>query len=221
MATLVVSGRLRRMFRPAVAAAAVLLAAGLAFGAGRPRRGGTDDAAALHAANDTVLAYVLTGDARVDAISAAGLKGLSQALFDRTAIEPTDPVAVDIEHDDISLYPFLYWPITETQPTPSDATVARINDFLRFGGMILFDTRDADLGAGPSGTTPNGRVLQRIAMKLDVPPLEPVPADHVLTRTFYLLQDFPAAGAARRSGSRPRRTPSRSRGCRSATSTTG
>ncbi|MFO1143537.1 MAG: DUF4159 domain-containing protein [Amaricoccus sp.] len=194
LATLLVSGRLRRMFRPAVAAAgAALLAAGLAFGAaGRAdAQTAADDAAALHAANDTVLAYVLTGDARVDAISAAGLAGLSQALFDRTAIEPADPVAVDIERDDISLYPFLYWPVTETQPTPSDAAVARINDFLRFGGMILFDTRDADLGAGATGTTPNGRVLQRIAMKLDVPPLEPVPADHVLTRTFYLLQDFP------------------------------
>ena len=28
-------------------------------------------------------------------------------------------------------------------------------------------------------------------MRLDIPPLEPVPPDHVLTRTFYLLQDFP------------------------------
>jgi hypothetical protein len=37
--------------------------------------------------------------------------------------------------------------------------------------------------------------LQRIAMKLDIPPLEPVPHDHVLTRTFYLLQDFPGRWA--------------------------
>ena len=69
--------------------------------------------------------------------------------------------------------------------------MARLNDFLRFGGMILFDTQDADLGGSVGGTTPNGRALQRIAMKLDVPPLEPMPHDHVLTRTFYLLQDFP------------------------------
>jgi hypothetical protein len=138
-----------------------------------------------------VLAYVLTGNARVDAISEAGLRGLSRALFDRTAIEPADPVAVDIETDEIALFPFLYWPVTEGQATPSDAAVARLNDFLRFGGMILFDTQDADLGASIGGQTPNGRALQRIAMKLDVPPLEPVPNDHVLTRTFYLLQDFP------------------------------
>ncbi len=73
--------------------------------------------------------------------------------------------------------------------------MARINDFLRFGGMILFDTQDADLGGSSAGTTPNGRALQRIAMELDVPPLEPVPHDHVLTRTFYLLQDFPGRWA--------------------------
>ncbi len=27
--------------------------------------------------------------------------------------------------------------------------------------------------------------------KLDIPPLEPVPAEHVLTKAFYLLQSFP------------------------------
>ena len=138
-----------------------------------------------------MLAYVVTGNPRVDALSEAGLRGLSRTLFDRTAIEPADPVAVDLETHDLALYPFLYWPITESQAPPSDAAYARLNDFLRFGGMILFDTQDADLGAGLGGTTPNGRVLQRLAVKLDIPPLEPVPHDHVLTRTFYLLQDFP------------------------------
>jgi hypothetical protein len=69
--------------------------------------------------------------------------------------------------------------------------VQRLNNFLRYGGMILFDTQDAQLGAEFGATTPNGRVLQRVAARLDIPPLEPVPHDHVLTRTFYLLQDFP------------------------------
>jgi hypothetical protein len=56
--------------------------------------------------------------------------------------------------------------------------------------MILFDTRDADV-AGFGAASPNGRKLQALAAPLDIPPLEPLPADHVLTRTFYLLQDFP------------------------------
>jgi hypothetical protein len=187
LATLLVSGRLGRPARAAAAGVALLVLA-----PGEPATAqGTGDSAAAYAANETVLAFVLTGSARVDAVSEAGLRGLSRALFDRTAIEPADPVAVDIETDEIALYPFLYWPVTEGQAPPSDAAVARLNDFLRFGGMILFDTQDADLGASMGGTTPNGRALRQIAAKLDVPPLEPVPSDHVLTRTFYLLQDFP------------------------------
>lgn len=202
LATLALTGRFRarRGSRPAPVSAAVLalagaLCAGLATALPAPARaqdgpGAAEaEARAMNAANETVLAYVATGSRRVDDISAAGLRGLSRALFERTAIEPADPVAVDLERDDLSLYPFLYWPVTEDQRPPSAAAYGRLNDFLRNGGMILFDTRDADLGSG-SGT-PNGRALQRIAMRLDIPPLAPMPEDHVLTRTFYLLQDFP------------------------------
>ncbi|MGR3492595.1 MAG: DUF4159 domain-containing protein, partial [Shimia sp.] len=57
-------------------------------------------------------------------------------------------------------------------------------------GMILFDTRDADTAA--FGTdSPEARRLREIAAPLVIPALEPIPQDHVLTRTFYLLQDFP------------------------------
>jgi hypothetical protein len=191
LATLEVSGRLAGGRRPA-AAALVLAALALAADPSAAQQPAPDDdAEEMYAANQTVLAYVVTGNRRVDSISAAGLRGLSRTLFDRTAIEPAEPVAIDLETHDLALYPFLYWPVTETQPQPSDAAYAKLNDFLRFGGMILFDTQDADLGAGFGGATPNGRALQRLAMKLDIPPLEPMPHDHVLTRTFYLLQDFP------------------------------
>ena len=33
--------------------------------------------------------------------------------------------------------------------------------------------------------------LRQILSSLDIPELEPVPRDHVLTKTFYLLRDFP------------------------------
>jgi hypothetical protein len=76
-------------------------------------------------------------------------------------------------------------------PTPSDAAYAKLNRFMRTGGMIVFDTRDANLATGFGSGTPEGRALRRLAGALDLPPLEPVPEDHVLTRTFYLLQDYP------------------------------
>ena len=208
LATLWLSGRLVR----AVAAgfAMVLIAQSNPAGA-------QEDPAALYATNNTVLAYVETGDARVDAVSLAGLRGLTEVLYNRTAIEPADPVAVNLENDEIGFYPFIYWPVTDRQDMPSDAAYAKLNNFLRSGGMILFDTREAHLAGGGLGT-PNGQVLQRLAAKLDVPPLEPVPEDHVLTRTFYLLQSFPGRyGTATRSGSRHRPMPKRSKACHFAT----
>jgi hypothetical protein len=194
LATLAISGRIGagRSARSAAAAVVAMAAAGALAVPGAARAQGAEaEAELMRAANETVLAYVETGNARVDAASHAGLAGLSRALFARTAIEPGEPVAVDLERDDLALFPFLYWPVTEGQRVPSDAAYARLNDFLRFGGMILFDTQDAQLGGDGGASTPNGRVLQRVALRLDVPPLEPVPTDHVLTRTFYLLQEFP------------------------------
>lgn len=141
--------------------------------------------------NNTVLGYIKTGNSKLDKASHAGLLGLSTELFRRTSVEPIEPVGVNIETDELSVFPFLYWPMDVAQKQPSDSAVEKLNRFLRSGGMILFDTRDAHLSSGISGGTPNGRVLQKIAARLEIPPLEPIPNDHVLTRSFYLLQDFP------------------------------
>lgn len=181
LAALWLSGRLR-----GGAVAAVLLALTLPMDA----HAQDDDRLALQATSAVVLGHILTGDARVDEIAQAGLRGLSRILFARTSIEPDPPIGVDVEQDELTFFPFLYWPITENTPIPSDAAYAKLNRYLRGGGLILFDTRDAEL-AGLTRTTPEARRLQAIARPLDIPPLEPVPEDHVLTRTFYLLSDFP------------------------------
>ena len=96
----------------------------------------------------------------------------------------------------MSVIPFLYWPVVPAQPRTSAEAYAKLNAYLRTGGMILFDTRDADV-ARFGTSAPNGRKLQELALPLDIPPLEPLPSDHVLTRTFYLLQDFPGRHAGR------------------------
>jgi hypothetical protein len=197
IASLWLSGRLGGMARGtalvlALAAPLTLAAPGAQAqesGAGETATS-TDDALARAATAEVVLAHVLTGNAELDAMAEAGLRGLSETLFFRTSVEPADPVGVNLELDDLSVFPFLYWPVDADQPIPTDAAYARLNAYLRSGGMILFDTRDADI-AGFGASSPNGRRLQQLAAPLDVPPLEPVPEDHVLTRTFYLLQDFP------------------------------
>ncbi|SDF07056.1 DUF4159 domain-containing protein [Sulfitobacter delicatus] len=151
---------------------------------------------AVRAAAEVTLAHVLTGNEDVDEIARAGLTGLSDTLYFRTSVEPALPMGVDLEQDELAFFPILYWPVTPDQPRPSTEAYGKLNDYLRSGGLILFDTRDADI-ASYGASSPNGRKLQELAAPLDIPPLEPLPGDHVLTRTFYLLQDYPGRYSSR------------------------
>jgi hypothetical protein len=70
---------------------------------------------------------------------------------------------------------------------------------MKQGGTVLFDTRDAvEAPPGPGGAanTPGMMALREILASLDIPELEPVPREHVLTKTFYLLRDFPGRFAS-------------------------
>ena len=141
----------------------------------------------------TRLAYVASGDAQVDETSRVGLSGLTRILTERTSIEPGEPIAIDIEHDEIVFFPILYWPVLPEARAPSDAAIAKLNVYIKNGGTIFFDTRDDGTDLGALSGEPSGAMLglRRIVEKLDIPPLEPVPPDHVLTKAFYLLQSFP------------------------------
>lgn len=143
----------------------------------------------MRAADEVALAYVETGDDEVDQTSYEGLRGLSLSLRQRTSVEPGEPVAIDLDRDELSVLTFLYWPVTADQSPPSPQAYLRLNHFLRSGGMILFDTRDGDV-AGVGGPDMS-EALRSLAAPLEIPPLAPVPEDHVLTRSFYLLGDFP------------------------------
>ncbi|MCI4665695.1 MAG: DUF4159 domain-containing protein [Neomegalonema sp.] len=153
------------------------------------------DPAARRAALDTVLAYVVTGDAKVDRASAAGVFGLSRTLYDRTAIEPGEPAGVNLETDDLAVYALIYWPITAAQPDLSDTAVRKLNKYLRTGGMIVVDTQDAHRRLG-AAAGPNAPHLKRLIGRLDLPALEPLPKDHVMTRSFYLINEAPGRWGA-------------------------
>ena len=137
----------------------------------------------LAATLETRLAYVITGNQQVDETSRAGLWGLGVIVNRRTAAELGRPIGVDPQLDDLSFFPLIYWPGTaERQPLSEDA-VTNLNAYLRNGGTILFDSRDHSGGH-------NG-VLAELTADLDIPALEPISLNHVLTRAFYLLREFP------------------------------
>lgn len=140
----------------------------------------------------TRLAYVVTGIDGLDEISRKGLTGLTSYVSSRTSLEPGKPVGVDISSDELAFFPLLYWPLSSTSPIPNAATMARVENFMKRGGSVIFDTRDQLTGGfGGSSVSPATLKLRQILSNLDIPPLEPVPDNHVLTRAFYLLDIFP------------------------------
>ncbi|WP_062228619.1 DUF4159 domain-containing protein [Aureimonas frigidaquae] len=208
LALIWLQGGLRRLFDPArlrraaplpvLILAAVILAlpsAGLAQPASDPALAGLenyDAASAIAATRTTHLAYVRTGDAAQDEISRQGLSGLSHFIAAKTALEPGEPVAVDIGADELSFYPILYWPVSAAAPMPDPAAISRVDAYMKQGGTVLFDVDDPSAQAFGSGTVSDGqRRLRDILGDLDIPPLEPVPAGHVLTKSFYIMDSFP------------------------------
>jgi hypothetical protein len=154
----------------------------------------SNDEQALKATLETRLAYVITGDAEVDRISKAGLQGLTLFLAQRTALEAGEPVGLDPARDELAFYPLIYWPIVPSAPKPTREALEHIDAYMKQGGTVLFDTRDAveaPPGAGGDTRGPGMQALRAILSSLDIPELEPVRRDHVLTKTFYLLKDFP------------------------------
>jgi hypothetical protein len=76
------------------------------------------------------------------------------------------------------------------QEPPSEQAAAKLNRFMRGGGILLIDLRDPG-GQGNFDTI----ALRRALGDVRIPSLTPVPRDHVLTKSFYLLQQFPGRWA--------------------------
>ena len=95
--------------------------------------------------------------------------------------------SLDPETDALDVYPVLFLSLPENPEPLSPTAVARLNAYMRNGGALFIDTRrGGTIGGGNSFDN-----LDQILAGLDTPPLAPVPDDHVLTRSYYLIQSFP------------------------------
>jgi hypothetical protein len=198
------AGGIHRLIPRRRAAAVLLLAAGLAAAlattpafaqSGAPRAAqsaeqAAGEDAAIKSTGQTRLAYVVTGDGEVDNLSKAGLAGLTLFLAQRTALEAGEPIGINLTGDELAFYPLIYWPIV---PNAAPQALQRIDEYMKKGGTVLFDTRDAVMATPGvnNASTPGAVALREILSSLDIPELEPIPRDHVLTKTFFLLKDFP------------------------------
>ncbi len=189
IASLVIGGLFKPSRRGAIAAVLVTIV----LLAPRNEAFAEPSEADMQAALTTSLAFVETGDADVDKVSEEGLNGLGLILSDRTSAVLGPARKVNLERDDMVFYPLIYWPITEGAQEPSAAVLVKIEKYMKNGGTLFFDLREdgADADALSGGTSTQATALQRILGKLDIPPLAPVEENHVLTRTFYLLKEFP------------------------------
>ncbi|RIK86826.1 MAG: RNA-binding protein [Hyphomicrobiales bacterium] len=205
LAVLWMGGAFSRRLRPSRAAsgaangaasgaAMLVLAGAIVVGLADPlaaQEAETADEEAIAAITRTRIAYVLTGDGAIDSLSRAGLQGLSRFLADKTALEPGEPASIDIESDELAFYPLIYWPVDAEAAMPSEAALARVDAYMREGGTVLFDTRDRYAPTLDGSASPSTGRLRDMLAAMNVPPLEPVPADHVLTKTFYIMPEFP------------------------------
>jgi hypothetical protein len=180
------------LWRRRAVAAATAAVAWLLLAAGADRPASAQDETIVADTAETRLAYVLTGLNDLDELSRAGLEGLTLVLNRRTAVDAGTPRGVNLVVDDLNLFPLLYWPVRSDHPDLAAGVAERLDAYLRQGGMILFDTGDgATMIPGQGSAGPGEQRLRQLLAGLNLPRLEPVPEDHTLTRSFYLLQDFP------------------------------
>jgi hypothetical protein len=200
LATMLLRGLLRVTPRRAgVSAVLVLLASSGCLLSGEADA--VESAVTPHAALETRLAYVVTGDAAVDEVSRQGLEGLSTYANARTAAQLGHPDGVVPGHDDLAFYPMLYWPVTPAtvSDTPTAAWTASLNAYMSHGGILLIDTQGTDRAATDTGTGDGftfyvqgtAAALRRATAGLDIPSLRPVDGAHVLSHSFYLLHAYP------------------------------
>ncbi len=111
------------------------------------------------------------------------LRRLGWELARRTSIEvANDAVPVRLDHPGLHRTPMLYLAGDGPLPPFSEAERAALRRHLQYGGFLLVDSADASDGAGFDGS-----VRRELARVLTASPLAPVPREHVLYKSFYLL----------------------------------
>ena len=187
-------GRAPRFARPAAAALLVFGAlAGAALDAPPARAGDAPisarDAEAARGDPSRLCRHRRRGGRRGLASRPRERSGACSASAPRR--EVAAPIALDPARDELSFYPLIYWPIVADRPQPPaqrGGAHRRLHEVRRHGGVRHPRRAEARPGGAPTPESANG--CATLLAGVDVPELEPVPRDHVVTKTFYLIDRF-------------------------------
>src|SRR5512133_1594752 len=111
------------------------------------------------------------------------LRRLGWELARRTSIDPSpDAVPVRLDRPGLHRFPLLYLAGDGAMPALGEAERSTLRRHLQFGGTLLVDAADGSDGAGFDAS-----VRAELARLLPAAPLQPVARDHVIYKSFYLV----------------------------------
>ena len=117
----------------------------------------------------------------------SGLRRLAWELQRRTSVEVLPEARpLSLQSARIFEYPFLYLGADGEFPPLSSGEVENLRRYLTFGGFLLADANDGSNGAGFDGS-----FRQTLARVLPQAPLSPLPASHVVFKSFFMLDAAP------------------------------
>jgi hypothetical protein len=113
------------------------------------------------------------------------LRRLGWEIEKRTSIDvELDPVIVTPTSENLHATPFLYLAGQREIELPSTQGIEALRRFLTFGGFLLIDSAEGSTDGAFDGSV---RKLIKAIFPPPAPGLEVVSADHVIYKSFYLL----------------------------------
>jgi hypothetical protein len=113
----------------------------------------------------------------------SALRRLGWELTRRTSIETANDAApVRLDRPGLHRHPFLVLAGAGSLPPFSEVERAALRRHLQYGGFLLVDAADGSDGGGFDAA-----IRRELARVLPASPLRPVARDHVIHKSFYLL----------------------------------
>mgnify|MGYP001592272681 CR=1 FL=1 len=111
---------------------------------------------------------------------------LRRLLFEvghRTSIAAAfEPAGIDLRSDALFAHPLLYWSGTGAFKPLDEKDVVRLRRYVSAGGFVLADS------AQETGDDFAAAVRREIARAFPASPLQPLPPEHVVYKSFYMLR---------------------------------